>query len=521
MVQTRVSMRKIREVLRLTHERGHSRRQIGRSLGLAHSTVGRYLRLAEAAGLGWPLPEELDDAALEARLFPPAPSQGTPRPVPDWRRIYEELASHKGVTLQLLWLEYREARPDGYGYSRFCDLYREWRDQLDVVLRQTYRAGEKCFLDYAGPCVEVVDAETGELREAQVFVGVLAASNYTFVDLTWSRGLPDWIASHVRMFSFFGGVPEILIPDNEKSGVRRASHYEPDLNPTYHELATHYGTTVIPARPYAPRDKAKVEAAVQNVERWVLAPLRHHTFFSLPEARQAVAPQLDALNDRPFQKLEGSRRSLFETLEVPALRPLPPTPYAYAEWLKARVNIDYHIQVRYHFYSVPHQLARREVEVRLTATTVEVFYRGRRVALHVRSRRKGGYTTDPSHMPAAHRAHQEWSPSRLISWGGTVGPETAAFLEQLLEARPHPEQGYRSCLGIMKLARSYPADRVEAACKRARRIGALNYRSVKSILSSGVDRLPLQSELPLRLPTDHPHLRGPDYYRPSPNDIGD
>lgn len=400
-------MRKIREVLRLFHEQGRSRRQIAQSLGLAHSTVGRYLRRAERAGLGWPLPVELDDRALEARLFPPAPSPGTSRPVPEWRRIYEELSSHKGVTLQLLWLEYRENHPDGYGYSRFCELYRAWRDQLDVVLRQTYRAGEKCFVDYAGVPVEVVDAETGELREAVVFVGVLAASNYTFVDLAWSRSLPDWIAAHVRMFAFFGGVPEVVIPDNEKSGVRQASRYEPDLNPTYHELATHYGTTVIPARPYAPRDKAKVEAAVQAVERWVLAPLRHHTFFSLAEARRAMAPRLEALNERPFQKLEGSRRSLFETLDRPALRPLPATPYAYAEWRKARVNIDYHIQVRHHFYSVPHQLARREVEVRITATTLEVFHHGRRVALHVRSRRKGGYTTDPNHMPAAHRAHQE------------------------------------------------------------------------------------------------------------------
>jgi len=520
-VQPRVSMRKLREVLRLKFERGLSYRQIARSVGLAHSTVSEYVSRAERAGLAWPLAPELGDAALEARLYPGPPPRGTERPLPDWEAVRRELASHKGVTLQLLWLEYREAHPEGYGYSQFCDLYRRWREGLDVVLRQSYRAGEKCFVDYAGPTVEIVDSDTGEVREAVVFVGVLGASNYTFVDLTWSRSLPDWIGSHVRMLAFFGGVPEVIVPDNEKSGVGRASRYEPDLNPTYRELAVHYGITVIPARPHAPRDKAKVEAAVLAVERRVLAPLRHHTFFSLAEARSGLAPRLAALNDRPFQKIEGSRRSLFEALDRPALGPLPAAPYAYAEWRQARVSIDYHIQVRKHFYSVPYQLARQQVEVRMTATMVEVFCRGRRVALHVRSHRPGGYTTDPAHMPAAHRAHLEWSPSRLIAWGGEVGPETARFVERLLASRPHPEQGYRSCLGLMKLARSYPADRVEAACRRALEIGSLSYRSVQSILRSGVDRLPLEPELPLRLPGQHAHLRGPDYYRTPPQLRGD
>jgi transposase len=346
----------------------------------------------------------------------------------------------------------------------------------------------------------------------------LGASSYTFVDLTWTRSLPDWIGSHVRMFEFLGGVPELVVPDNEKAGVKDACRYEPDLNPTYHDLATHYGVTVLPTRPRSPQDNAKAEAAVQNVERWVLAPLRHHTFFSLEEARRATRPLLDALNDRPFQKLEGSRRSLFESLDRPNLRPLPPTRYEFAEWRVARVNIDYHIQVDRHFYSVPYQLRRQQVDVRMTATTVEILHRSRRVASHVRSQRPGGYSTNPAHMPAAHRAHLEWSPSRLIAWGARIGPHTAAFIEQLLDSRPHPEQGYRSCLGLMKLARTYPRERLEAACHRSLEIRALSYRSVKSILASGVDRLPLQPSLPLRLPTQHPHLRGPDYYRkPSPS----
>ena len=521
MGQKRLSMRKIREVLRLKYELGRSNREIGTSLKVSHSTVGEYVRRTAEAGLSWPLPAEWDDARLEAALFPALPPSKVPRPEPEWAWVHRELSRHKGVTLQLLWLEYKQAHADGYQYSRFCERYREWRNRLDVVLRQSYQGGEKVFVDYAGPAMEIVERDTGEVREAQVFVGVLAASNYTFVDLTWSRTLPDWTGSHVRMFEFFGGVPALVIPDNEKAGVRHANHYEPDLNPTYQDLASHYGTTVLPTRPKAPRDKAKVEAGVQAVERRILAPLRNHTFFSLSEARRAVAPLRDALNERPFQKIEGNRRTLFEELDRPALRSLPSMRYEYGKWRRARVNIDYHIQVRRHFYSIPYQLARKEVEVRLTATTLEVFHRGRRVAVHVRSHRKGGYTTDPSHMPAALRAHLEWSPSRLVSWAATVGPRTAAFVEQLLESRPHPEQGYRSCLGLMQLARTYPAERVEAACHRALASGALSYRSVKSILRSGLDRVPLEPALPLRLPVRHVHLRGADYYRAGGNGKGD
>ena len=521
MAQKRLSMRKIRELLRLKYECRRSHREIAASLGLAHSTVSEYLRRAAEAGVSWPVPEEFDDERLEAALFPPWPPSRVPRPEPDWGWVHRELRRHKGVTLQLLWLEYKEAHPNGYQYSRFCERYRGWRDGLDVVLRQPYRAGEKAFVDYAGPTVEVVDRETGEIRQAQVFVGTLAASNYTFVDLTWSRTLPDWIGAHVRMLEFFGGVPALIVPDNEKAGVRRASYYEPDLNPTYQDLAAHYSTTVLPTRPRAPQDKAKVEAAVQVVERWILAPLRNHTFFSLGEVRRAVDPLWAGLNERPFQKLEGTRRSLFEELDRPALRPLPPQRYEYAEWRRARVNIDYHIQVRHHFYSVPHALARHEVEVRLTATAVEVFHKNRRVAVHVRSYKRGGYTTDPGHMPAAHRAHLEWSPSRLIAWASTVGQETAAFVEKLLASRPHPEQGYRSCLGLMKLARSYPAERVEAACHRALASETLSYRSVKSILRSGLDQVPLEPQRSLKLPARHTHLRGPDYYRTNSNGKGD
>ena len=505
-------MRKIRELLRLKYELGRSHREIAASLGIANSTVSDYVRRASAAGYSWPLPEGLDDAALETALFPPPPSSRVRRPEPDWGQVHRELQRHKGVTLQLLWLEYREVHPSGYQYSWFCERYKAWRGRLDVVLRQVYRAGEKAFVDYAGPKFPVVDRSTGELREAMVFVGVLGASNHTFVDVTWSRALPDWTMSHVRMFEFWGGVPELVIPDNEKAAVREASRYEPDLNPTYQELATHYGTTVLPARPRSPRDKAKVEAAVQNVERWIMAPLRNQTFFSLGELREAIRPLLAALNERPFDKTEGSRRSWFEDLDRPALKPLPAQRYEYAEWRKARVNIDYHIQAGHALYSVPHPLARREVDVRITARTVEIFHKHRRVAAHLRIHRKGGYATEASHMPAAHRAHAEWTPSRLIAWGRKAGPRTAAFIERLLESRPHPEQGYRSCLGLMRLLRAYPAERLEAACRLALEIGTVSYRSVNSILATGRDQAAAAEQRDLSLPAEHAHIRGPEYY---------
>lgn len=504
-------MRKIKEVLRL-RARGLSDRAIAGSLGIPRTTVRRYRQRADEAGVSWPLPEGLTESALEALLFPPSPPVGRhARPGPDWPHVHKELR-RRGVTLQLLWLEYKAEHPTGYQYSRFCDLFREWKGALDPVLRQEHRAGEKVFVDYAGQTVPVVDRETGEVREAQVFVGVLGASNFTFAEATWSQSLPDWIGSHVRMFEYFGGVPELVVPDNLASGVTRACRYEPDVNPTYHELATHYGTAVLPTRPAAPRDKAKVETGVQLAERWILAPLRNHTFFGLAELNREIRRLLEELNDRPFQKLDGSRRILFESLERPALKPLPTQRYEYAEWRKARVNIDYHIAVDNHFYSVPHRLVRKEVEVRLAASTLEVLYDGQRVAAHVRSHRKGGFTTDPSHRPKAHREHLEWPPSRLVRWGEKTGPHTASVITRILEEKPHPEQGYRPCLGILRLGDRYSPERLEAACRRALKIGGVTYRSIKSILEHGLDRLPLEKQATLELPQKHENVRGSKYY---------
>lgn len=513
MAAERLSMRKTKEVLRLKAA-GQSNRAIARSLRISRSTVAEYLKRAEAAGLLWPLPPGWSEAELEARLFvAPDPSDAA-RPRPDWSEVHREMKARRrtGVTLQLLWLEYKDVHPDGLQYSQFCDLYRRWRGRLDRVLRQDHIAGEKVFVDYAGQTVPVIDRTTGEVREAQIFVGVLGASSYTYAEACWSQELAPWTAAHVRMFEYFGGVPRLIVPDNLKSGVRSACYYEPDVNPTYHDLAVHYGTAVLPTRTGKPRDKAKVEAGVLVVERWILARLRKLTFFSLAELNREIRRLLDLLNDRPFQKLEGSRRSLFESLERPALLPLPEQRYEFGRWKKARVNIDYHVDLDGHYYSVPHTLTGEQVDARITATTVEILHRGRRVAAHPLGQKKGGYTTDPGHRPKAHQKHLEWTPSRIVAWAEKTGPRTAELARRIMESRPHPEQGYRACLGLMRLGQRYSAERLEAACARALRIGGISYRSVNSILQSGLDRTPLEEQGSLALPQDHEHVRGRTYY---------
>ena len=507
-----LSMRKVREVLRLHHVAGLSGRAIARSLKLSPVTVTRYIRRAEEAGLSWPLPGSLDDAQLERRLLPGAASMpGETRfPVPEWSTVHRELR-RKGVTLALLWQEYKQTHPEGMQYSRFCQMYRAWAAKLDVVMRLEHRAGEKTFVDYAGHTVGVVERQTGELREAQIFVAVLGASSYTYAEATWTQTLPDWTASHVRAFEFYGGCSELLIPDNLRSAVSRAHRYEPDINPTYHDLARHYGVAVLPARVKKPRDKAKAEVGVQVVERWILAALRNRTFFSLVELNAAIATLLERLNNRPFRKLPGSRRTLFEQLDRPALRPLPTERYVFAEWKKARVNIDYHVEVDRHYYSVPHALVGREVDVRLTATTVECLHRNQRVASHVRSPLKGRHTTADEHMPEKHRKIGQWSPERFMRWASTIGPNTATLIETVLRSRRHPQQAFRSCLGILRLAHSYDEDRLEAAAGRAVALGAHSYRSVESILKHRLDQRPSE-QIELALPIEHDNIRGASYY---------
>ena len=514
MAKRRLSMRKIKEVLRLKWAHKLSNRKIAKSCFISRTTVADYLLRAKLAGISWPLDSELDDTAVENLLFPVTDkSVLVERRMPDMEYLYREL-KRKSVTMQLLWYEYKQANPDGYQYSQFCNLYRQWVKKLDLTLRQEHRAGEKLFIDYAGQTVPIVDPETGEITQAQIFLATLGASNYTFAEASLSQDLPSWIKSHVHAFEFFGGVAEILVPDNLKAGVTNPCRYEPDINPTYQDLAEHYGTTVIPARSRKPKDKAKVESAVFVAERWILAALRNHTFFSLNELNRAIAEKLHDLNNRKFQKLNTTRRQLFETIDRPALKSLPSCLYEYAEWKKARVNIDYHIEIDRHYYSVPYQLVRQQVDVRLTSSTVEVLFKNKRVASHQRDYRKGAFTTLIEHMPKSHQRYLEWTPSRIIRWAEKNGPKTKKLITQILDSRTHPEQGYRSSLGIMRLGKAYSPERLEAACERALFINAYSYKSVQSILKKGLDQQPfLFEQVENTQPLNHHNIRGKHYYQ--------
>jgi transposase len=514
-------MRKARDILRLKHELGLGVRQIARTLRISHGTVVNYLSRAETAGIDWPLPVEMDDKELRDLLFSSQKSaQEARRPLPEMEYIHKELRGKrrsKGITLQLLWEEYRAEHPDGYGYTQFCEYYKRFVSTLEPALRQPYKAGEKLFVDWAGETIPVIDANGDEARQAHLFVGALGASNYTYAEAFENTQLASWIEAHIHTWEFLGGVARITTPDNERTAVSRACRYEPSLNRTYEALAEHYGTIIIPARAAEPQDKAKVEAAVQNVERRILAVLRHERFFSTAEINRAIRPLLVDLNNRPFQKMAGSRAELFAELEVPALLPLPARRYELGVWRGAKANIDYHVQIDWHCYSVPYQLANRAVEVCLGVRTVEIFYRGKRVALHRRSHRRGGYTTDPAHRPKSHQRHLDWTPGRLVRWSSKeVGSQCGALVERLLEEKPHPEQGYRACLGIMRLGRHYGKERLEAACRRALLLDVCSYRSIKSILASGADRRPLPSKEESSGPRIlHSNLRGRDYYVPA------
>jgi transposase len=505
-------MRKIKEVLRL-HSLELKQQQIARSCGISQSTVSEYLKTAEAAGVSWAEASSWEESRLQQALFPDRqrPAKRREFSPPDFTAVHEQLQRHKHVTLQLLWEEYRQSCPDGYRYSRFCDLYRSWRDRQEVVLRQQHRAGEKLFVDFAGDTVPVYDSG-GEPRQASIFVAVLGASSYTYAEATWTEGLADWIGAHMRAFEFLGGVPEIVVPDNTRAAVSRSCRYDPDLNRTYQDMATHYGVAVVPARPGKPRDKAKVEAGVLLVERWILAALRHRQFYSLAELNDAIAELLVRLNERPFRKREGSRGSLFEALDRPALHCLPAERYEFGVWRTARVNIDYHVEFERHYYSVPYQLTGEPLDVHATAATIEIFHHGARVASHARSTLPYQATTVSEHRPKSHQRHLEWSPSRLVEWARTVGPATAQLFENIMAAKPHPEMGFRSCLGILRLGKLYSLARIEAAAQRAIKLKACSYRSVKSMLERGLDQVPEEAAPPASSPPQHPNIRGPEYF---------
>jgi transposase len=497
---------------------GRSHREVSASIGISKGSVNDYLARAAAAGLTWAEAECMSDSEVEARLFSLlGRNEPSPRAPIDFEWVAREMR-RTAVTLQLLWVEYRDAavargeaaRP--YQYSQFCDRYRAWRKKLPLVMRQEHRAGEKAFVDYSGKRPAMIEPATGEIIEVELFVAVLGASNYTYAEATRTQTLPDWLWAHVRALEYFGGVPEIVVPDQLRSGVSVPHLHDPDVNVAYAELAAHYGTAVIPARPRRPRDKAKVEVGVRIAQRWILARLRNRRFFSLEELNVAIAELLEEMNSRPFAKLEGCRRSAFEEIDRPALKPLPARRFVPAEWANARVNIDYHIEYDHRLYSVPHALVNRRVEVRATTGTVEILHDRQRVASHRRSYGpRGTAVTDAAHRPKAHRDYGDWPPSRVIEWAASFGPSTARVVEQILASRPHPEQGYRSCLALIRTAKKYGRDRAEAACARALEIGSPSRKSVEMILKRGLDRLAADASSPPPL-GHHENIRGADYY---------
>ncbi len=509
----RVTMSKLRHTLQLLHGGALSTRQIAAALGISKSTVSDIASYARAAGVDWALAQTLSDEELQARLYKPPIARASRHLEPDCAHIHRELR-RPGVTLQLLWEEYQQQHGgQAYKYSAFCEKYQAWSRRLKRSMRQTHEAGDKLFVDYAGQTVPIVDASTGEITQAQIFVAVLGASNSTYACATASQKATDWVASIIATLEFIGGVPRLLVPDQPRALMARPDRYEPTAHRLLEELSVHYGLPVMPARPAKPRDKPKVEVGVQVVERWILARLRHQTFFSLAELNRSIAALLGDLNQRAFKKLPGNRASAFAELDRPALRPLPAVRMAIARFKPARVNIDYHVELNGHYYSVPHALVGQTVELRITAAAVEVLHGNKRVAAHALNGRKGAHTTTPEHMPASHRAHLQWTPAKLIAWGERIGAATAAVVRWQMEHRAHPEQGYRSCLGLMRLGREYGADRLEAACARAQSIRSPSYKSVASILSCGLDQraldvsMPVQASLPL-----HGNVRGPGYY---------
>lgn len=505
-------MRKISEILRLRYELKCSYRDIARSLNIGTTSVADHLARAKTAGIGWPLPEGMSEEDLFSKLFLPTDSTRKERPLPNWEWVYQELRK-KGVTLQLLWREYRDIHSTGLSYGRFCERYRAYTKATTPVMRQIHKGGEKTFVDYAGMTVPWIDLSTGEIHEAQIFVGSLGASQFTFVEATATQSLPDWIQSHIRMWEFFGGVSKVVVPDNLKSGVTKAHRYDPDINANYQHVGEHYGFAIVPARSAEPKDKAKVENAVGCIERQILAPMRHITFTSIAEINAAIKPRLTAFLQKSFQKMKSSRQSLFDAVDKPALKPLPLEKYQYAEWQHAKIHIDYHFIFDNHYYSVPYKYIHHEVEVRATANTVECFYEGKRIASHPRSYLRYKHSTLKEHMPPAHRSHAEWSPERMKRWANKIGPHAMKFIEHLIASRAFPEQAYRACLGVLRLGSRYGENRLEKACAIAYESGATRYNQVEAILKNKLDAVPHSHTTMTPVIVSHENIRGSDYYK--------
>lgn len=503
-------MSKAREILRLRWVLGRSVRETSRATGHSAGAVSAADSRARRVGLDWPAIEALTDDELERRLYGgPKHTRGPSRPTPDPSAMHQELR-RVGVTLELLHIEYLREHPDGYRYTAFCEVYRRWLSRRGLTMRQHHKAGERAFVDYSGkkPCI--IDPSTGELVDVELFVAVLGASNLTYAEATRTQTVVDFVCSHVRAFEYFGGAPKVTVPDQLRSAVRVPSRYEPTIARTYAELGRHYGTAIVPARPGKPRDKAKVEVAVQIAQRWIVARIRNETFFSLETLNLRIAELLEELNARPMRSLGNvSRRDLFERVEREALMALPEDRFVVSEWKRATVNGDYHVSLFEHFYSVPYTLVRAEVESRVTATTVEIFHRGERVATHARSHVRFRFTTLPAHMPEAHRRHFAGGDA-VIAWGMTIGPMTEAMVRRILDANPIREHGWRSAKGLQRLAQKYPPARIEAACHHAMHFGARSYKPIEQLLKLGREQLPVSSSA--NEPITHENVRGSKYF---------
>jgi transposase len=508
----RLSMRKISELFRQRFELKLSYRAIANSLGMSISTVYEYLARAKAVNIGWPLPPDITEQELYDKLFLPVRIGTNKRTEPDWQYIHLELRK-KGVTLQLLWREYREQHSDGFGYSQFCHHYQLFKKTISPVMRQKYKGGEKAFVDYAGMTLEWMDIVSGEIFTAQIFVGCLGASQYIYAEATATQQLPDWINSHINMFEYFGGVPAILVPDNLKAGVTKAHRYDPDINANYQHFSEHYGVAIVPARAASPRDKAKVENGVYIVECQILAPLRNMTFTSLGEINAEIKKRLFALNNQPFQKMSTTRAVLFKELDKEALQSLPPTRYQYATWKKATINIDYHFTFEDCYYSVPYQYIGKKVELRATHKSIECFYDNKRIATHPLSYKKFSFSTLTAHMPKNHQEHEKFSPQRLQNWAAKIGPHAAKFVTQMMRSRAFPQQAYRACLGLLRLGSHYGNTRLDKACQKALLAGATRYQQVEAILKNNLEEVQVNHTITDTEVIVHENIRGPKYYQ--------
>jgi transposase len=509
----RISMRQLRELLRLRLHAGLSMRQIKDSLRVSLGVVQKVISTAKTQELDWAAIEPLDDQQLAQLFYPKSDNRPSNQlQLPDWAEVHQELRSPE-VTKHLLWEEYTQAYPNrSYSYPQYCYLYQSWAKKQKRSMRQIHKAGDKLFVDYAGKTMPVVNGETGETRNAQIFVAVLGASNYIFSEATWTQSLPDWLGSHVRALEFIGGAPKLIVPDNLKSGVTKACRYDPDVNPSYQQLSAHYGVAIMPARPYKPKDKAKAEVGVQIIERWILACLRHQTFFSLAELNHSISALLVKVNNKPFKQLTGTRQQWFESLDKPALSPLPKQAYQYTDIKTVKVNIDYHIQYDQHLYSVPHHLVGEKIELHAKEQLIELYFHNQRVFSHVRKYRPGT-TTVAEHMPTRHQKHHQWNAGRLMNWAKDIGDEVLVWVQAQLKQKQHEQQAYRVCLGLLNLSKKYPVKRINSACTIANKSGLYKLKQIKSILQSNQDQLVTESQeqLPL-LPQDHENIRGPKVF---------